>query len=157
MPSCRNNNRRNQTEVRAFNQNNFITSAVQINNPSIQTVAPNEQIAFLQTNYNTGVSFSTSNDFDDIFIVASGVYKISFSGILTTAQNQTATLAISLNGTPLPASEMSQYVVTEGPSSINLSTIFKVISPSAEIGVINLGDQIDITNAKLDIVRIGNF
>ena len=154
---CRRNNRRTQTPVRVFNQNNFIPSAVQVNSQATQTVVGGEEILFPQTDYNTGVSFSPRIDERGILIVASGVYKISFTGNITVSENKTVSLAIALNGTELWASRVNQFVLAEGPSNVTSSTIFKVISPSAEIGVINLGTEFDVQNAKLDIVRVGNF
>ena len=154
---CRRNNKRTQTSVRVFNQNNFIPSAVQVNNQAIQSVANGEEILFPQTNYNTGVSFSPRIDELGVTIVASGVYRIYFSGNISVTEAKTVSLAIALNGTELWASRVDQYVLPEGPSNVTSSTIFKVISPSAEIGVLNLGTEFNVQNAKLDIVRLGNF
>ena len=159
MAYCRRcNSRRNQVNVRVFNDNNFIPSTVQVSYPLTQNVNIDSEILFPQVDYNTGVSFSPRFDNYGVDIVAPGVYKITFTGVVTTAVNQTISLAISLNGEPLPQSEISQYVTTLGPQTINTTIIFKVISPSADIGVINTSaTQFDVTNAKLEIVRIGNF
>ena len=159
MACCRRTlQRRNSSpNVRDFNQNNFIPSAVEVFNPTTQTVEPGEELVFLQTNYNTGASFSTRFDGLGVDIVSSGVYKISFSGIATSSETQTVSLGISLNGSLFPQSEVSQLVLAEGPEIITTSLIFKVISPSADIGVIVTGENgFSIQNAKLDIVRIGN-
>ena len=159
MACCRRcGNRRNQTTVRVFNENNFIPSSVQVNYELTQTVAPDEEVVFLQTDYNTGVSFSPRIDNLGVDIVAPGVYKITFTGVLTTEADQIVNLAISLNGVPIPQSELSQYVTPVGPQTVMTTIIFKVISPSADIGVINTGStSFSVTNAKLDIVRTGNF
>lgn len=156
---CRRGNRRQNTvTVRNLNQNNFIPSTVEILNSGTQEVSPDEEIIFLQTNYNTGISFSPRSDNFGVDIVATGVYKITFQGNITVAENQTIGLAISLNGEPLPQSEILQYVTTDGPQSVMTTVIFKVLSPSADIGVINTGETtFEVTNAKLEIVRIGNF
>lgn len=160
MACCRRNvQRRNvNPSVRVFNQNNFIPSAVEIINPTTQNVGAGEELQFLQTNYNTGVSFSPRFDGLGVDIVASGVYKISFSGVVSAETNRIVSLAISLNGTIFSQSVVSQYVLADGPQIVTTSLIFKVISPSADIGVINTGlTDFDVLNAKLDIVRVGNF
>ena len=123
-----------------------------------QTVEPNEEVLFDQTNYNTGISFSPRLDNLGVDIIAAGVYQITFTGNITTTQNGTMSLAISLNGTAIPQSEITQYVSTNAPQSVATTIVFKVVSPPAEIGVINTGNlSFDITNAKLDIVKNGNF
>ncbi len=159
MACCRRcNSRRNQTSVRVFNDNNFIPSTVQVSYPLTQSVGENVEVLFAQVDYNTGVSFSPRFDELGVDIVAPGVYKITFTGVITTEADQTISLAISLNGEPLPQSEISQYVTTLGPQIVSTTVIFKVISPSADIGVINTGTtSFNLTNAKLDIVRTGNF
>lgn len=159
MACCRRcNSRRNQTNVRVFNDNNFIPSTVQVNYPLTQNVGENAEALFAQVDYNTGVSFSPRYDELGIDIVAPGVYKITFTGIVTTEANQTISLAISLNGEPIPQSEISQYVTTLGPQTVITTVIFKVISPNADIGIINTStNNFNLTNAKLEIVRTGNF
>lgn len=159
MACCRRcNSRRNQVSVRVFNDNNFIPSSVQVSYPLTQTVAAGEEILFAQVDYNTGVSFSPRVDGLGVDIVAPGVYKITFTGVISTEADQTINLAISLNGEPLPQSEISQYVLSIGPQTVYTTIIFKVISPSADIGVINTGStSFNVTNAKLDIIRTGNF
>lgn len=154
---CRNRNRR-QVQVRNLNQNNFIPSTIEIINPLLQTISPGEEMAFLQVNYNTGISFSQRSDNLGANIVATGIYKITFQGNITVGEAQTIGLAISLNGEPLTQSEILQYVEPLQPESVTTTVIFKVLSPTAEIGVINTGEgTFDVTNAKLEIVRIGNF
>ncbi len=154
---CRRSQRRTTT-VRNLDQNNFIPSAVEVFNSATQTVDPNEEILFLQTNYNTGVSFSVRNDNLGVDIVAAGVYKITFTGVASTAIDGNISLALTLNGVPFPQSEVTQYVTSVGPQIVSTTMIFKVVSPNADIGVINTGDiSFDITNAKLEIVRTGNF
>lgn len=158
--SCyrRSNSRRTQPQVRVFNDNNFIPSSVQVSYPLTQTISVDEEILFPQVDYNTGVSFSPRVDSLGVDIVTSGVYKITFTGIITTEADQTINLAISLNGEPIPQSEISQYVTSIGPQTVTTTIIFKVISPSADIGVINTGNTtFNVTNAKLDIIRTGNF
>ena len=158
--SCyrRSNSRRTQPQVRVFNDNNFIPSSVQVSYPLTQTISVDEEILFPQVDYNTGVSFSPRVDSLGVDIVAPGVYKITFTGIITTEADQTINLAISLNGEPIPQSEISQYVTSIGPQTVTTTIIFKVISPSADIGVINTGNTtFNVTNAKLDIIRTGNF
>ena len=159
MACCRRNcQRRNQPTVRVFNDNNFIPSSVQVSYPLTQVVEPNTEMLFPQVDYNTGVSFSTRVDNYGVDIVAPGVYKITFTGIITTQQDQTVSVAITLNGEPIPQSEISQLVLSQGPQTVYTTIVFKVISPSANIGVANIGtESFSITNAKLDIVRIGNF
>lgn len=149
--------RRNNVTVRNFEQNNFIPSAVELFYGATQTVANGEEITFLQTNYNTGVSFSPRLDNLGVDIVANGVYKITFQGTIETETDGVVSLGLSLNGTLLPQSEISQYVTTAGPETVTTTIIFKVVSPSADIGVINTGVAFNVTNAKLDIVRVGNF
>ena len=152
------NRRTNNVQVRNFDQNNFVPSAVEVFNSATQTVEPGEEILFLQTNYNTGISFSPRTDDLGVDIVAAGVYKITFQGVVTTAADGDISLGISLNGVVLPQSEITQYVLSAGPQTVTTTVIFKVISPSADIGVINTGStSFDVTNAKLDIVRTGNF
>jgi len=158
--SCyrRSNSRRTQAQVRVFNDNNFIPSSVQVSYPLTQTISVDEEILFPQVDYNTGVSFSPRVDSLGVDIVAPGVYKITFTGIITTEADQTINLAISLNGEPIPQSEISQYVTSIGPQTVTTTIIFKVISPGADIGVINTGNTtFNVTNAKLDIIRTGNF
>ena len=156
--ACNCNRRQRATTVRNLNQNNFIPSAVEIIYPLTQNVASNAEMLFLQTNYNTGVSFQVRNDNLGVDIIESGVYKITFQGTITSAIEEIVNVAITLNGEPLPQSEISQYVFTAGPQSVTTTIIFKVISPNADIGVINIGENdFDVTNAKLEIVRIGNF
>ena len=126
--------------------------------PLTQTVASDAEILFPQIDYNTGVSFSPRVDNLGVDIVAPGVYKITFTGIITVEADQIVSLAITLNGEPIPQSEISQLVLAQGPQTVYTTIVFKVISPNADIGVINLGDaEFSITNAKLDIVRNGNF
>ena len=159
--ACYRNNCRSrirQTQVRVYNENNFIPSAIEVFNPTTQNLVANQDISFLQTNYNTGVSFSSRLDNLGVDIVASGVYKISFTGTAIAEETLVSSFAITLNGEPLPQSEISQAVSESGPESIFTTIIFKVISPSASIGVINTSDEsFGLLNAKLDIVRIGNF
>ena len=159
MACCRRNcQRRNQPTVRVFNDNNFIPSSVQVSYPLTQTVASDAEILFPQRDYNTGVSFSPRVDTLGVDIVAPGVYKITFTGIITVEADQIVSLAITLNGETIPQSEISQLVLAQGPQTVYTTIVFKVISPNADIGVINLGDaEFSITNAKLDIVRNGNF
>ena len=160
MACCKRISQRRNTSVnvRVFNQNNFIPSAVEILGPTTQTANAGEELLFLQTNYNTGASFSPRLDGMGVDIVASGVYKISFTGVASSTQTQTVSLALALNGSPFPQSEVSQLVFANGPQIVSASTIFKVISPSANIAVVNSGvNSFNIQNAKLDIVRIGNF
>ena len=160
MACCRRTSQRRNSgaNVRVFNQNNFIPSAVELFNPTTQTLNAGEELIFLQTNYNTGASFSQRFDGMGVDIVASGVYKISFTGVASSVQTQTISLGLTLNGSLFPQSEVSQLVFTEGPQIVSASIIFKVISPSANIGVVNSGvNSFNIQNAKLDIVRIGNF
>lgn len=150
--------RQTRANVRVFDDNNFIPSAIEVNYPYKVSIAPSQELTFIQQIYNTGVSFSTRSDFLGVDIVTAGVYQIFFSGILTSASNLTASLAISLNGEPLPKSQILQYVTTDGPQLVFMSTIFKVISPRANIGVINNGmTTFDVANGKLIIVRVGNF
>ncbi len=149
---------RRQTTVRNLNQNNFIPSAIEIFNSLTQTVAPNEQIVFLQTNYNTGVSFSTDADNLGINIVETGVYKITFTGLASSGADETISLAITLNGEQFPQSEVSQSLLANSTSIVSTTMVFKVQSPNASIGAKNIGtSDFNLTNAKLDIVRIGNF
>ncbi|MBO7508073.1 MAG: hypothetical protein J6T39_00320, partial [Clostridia bacterium] len=123
-----------------------------------QTVAPDAEILFPQIDYNTGVSFSPRVDNLGVDIVAPGVYKITFTGIIIVEADQIVSLAITLNGESIPQSQISQLVLAQGPQIVYTTIVFKVISPNADIGVINLGDaEFSITNAKLDIVRTGNF
>lgn len=159
MACCRRcSQRRNQPTVRVFNDNNFIPSSVQVSYPLTQTVEPNAEMLFPQIDYNTGVSFSPRVDNYGVDIVAPGVYKITFTGIITSQQDQIVSLAITLNGEPIPQSEISQLVLSQGPQTVYSTIVFKVISPSADIGVANIGTTtFSITNAKLDIVRNGNF
>ena len=147
-----------RTTVRNLNQNNFIPSAVEVFNSLTQTIAPNEQIVFLQTNYNTGVSFSTDTDNLGINIVETGVYKITFTGLAASDVDETISLAITLNGEQFPQSEVSQSLFANSTSIVSTTMVFKVQSPNANIGVKNIGaSDFNLTNAKLDIVRIGNF
>lgn len=156
--ACYSRCRRATTTIRNYNQNNFIPSSVEISNLQTQTVEPNEEVVFDQTNYNTGISFSPRLDNLGVDIIAAGVYQITFTGNITTTQNGTMSLAISLNGTAIPQSEITQYVSTNAPQSVATTIVFKVVSPPADIGVINTGNlSFDITNAKLDIVKNGNF
>ena len=160
MPCCCRNRfrRRTQPTVRVFDDNNFIPSAVQLNYSLTQSMQPGEPVIFAETNYNTGASFSPRNDGLGVDIVTSGVYKISFTGTVRSTANQTIGIAISLNGSPIPQSEILQTIASDAYFAISSSTIFKVISPSADIGVLNVGtNSFELTNAKLDIVRIGNF
>ncbi len=157
---CRRTSRTRQTRanVRVFDDNNFIPSAIEVNYPYQVSLTPGQELTFVQQIYNTGVSFATRSDFLGVDIVTAGVYQIFFSGILTSTSNLTTSLAISLNGEPLPQSQTLQYVATDGPQSVFISTIFKVVSPRANIGVINTGTTtFDVANGKLIIVRIGNF
>ena len=150
--------RTNRTEVRVFNQNNFIPSAVQVNYSLTQPFNVGSELEFNETTYNTGVSFSPRQDGFGVDIVSAGVYKITFTGTATASQNLTASIAISLNGVAMPQSEVSQLITTEGPEILYTTIVFKVISPSANIDVINTGStNFSVTNAKLDIVRVGNF
>ena len=156
--ACNRRCRRISTTVRNYNQNNFIPSSVEVFNLTTQTVEPDEQVIFNQTNYNTGISFSPRLDNFGVDIIAAGVYQITFTGNITTTQNTNISLAISLNGSALPQSEITQYVLADGPQIVITTIIFKVVSPTAEIGIINTGNtSFDVTNAKLDIVRNGNF
>ena len=159
MACCRRNcQRRNQPSIRVFNDNNFIPSSVQVSYSLTQTVAPDAEILFPQIDYNTGVSFSPRVDNLGVDIVAPGVYKITFTGIIIVEADQIVSLAITLNGESIPQSQISQLVLAQGPQIVYTTIVFKVISPNADIGVINLGDaEFSITNAKLDIVRNGNF
>ena len=153
---CR--NRRTQTSVRVFSDNDFIPSTVQVSYPLIQSVDVNAEVLFPQVDYNTGVSFSPRIDNFGVDIVSPGVYKITFTGIITSETDQSISLAISLNGESIPQSRISQYVFAVGPQPVSTTVIFKVISPSADIGVINTGStRFSVENAKLDIVRTGNF
>lgn len=150
--------RQTTTTVRNFNQNNFIPSSVEVSYSLTQTVNPGEEVSFAQTNYNTGISFSPRADNLGIDIVAAGVYKITFTGNITTLENGNISLGISLNGTLIPQSEILQYVTTAGSETVISTIVFKVISPSADIGVVNNGNlSFNVSNAKLDIVRNGNF
>ena len=155
MACCRRcNQRRNQTTVRVFNQNNFIPSSVQVSYPLTQTVEPNAEILFPQTDYNTGVSFSPRVDDLGVDIVAPGVYKITFTGVITTEVDATILVAITLNGEPIPQSEISQFVSTNGPETVFTTIVFKVISPNADIGVMNTGTtNFFVTNAKLILIN----
>ena len=156
--ACYSRCRRATTTVRNYNQNNFIPSSVEMSFLLTQTVEANEQVLFNQTNYNTGISFSPRIDNLGVDIISAGMYQITFTGNITTTQNGTISLAISLDGTAIPQSEITQYVSTNGPQSVATTIVFKVVSPDAEIGVINTGGtNFDITNAKLDIVKNGNF
>ena len=147
-----------RTTVRNLNQNNFIPSAVQIFNSATQNVEPNQAITFLQTDYNTGVSFSVRNDNLGIDIVDAGVYTITFTGIVTNNADGDISLAISANGVAIPQSEVTQYVSQVGSQIVSTTIIFKVISPSVDIGVINTGNtSFIVRNAKLEIIREGNF
>ena len=158
MSCLRKNRRTTTTTVRNYNQNNFIPSSAEVIYPLTQTVAVGDEVLFSQTNYNTGVSFSPRTDNYGIDIVANGVYQITFTGNIVAGQNGNIQLAISLDGTALPQSEITQYVTTEGIQNVISTIIFKVTSPTADIGVINTGNlSFDLTNAKLDIVRNGNF
>lgn len=158
MACCNRRCRRISTTVRNYNQNNFIPSSVEVSNLSTQTVEPNGQVIFDQTNYNTGISFSPRLDNLGVDIISAGVYQITFTGNITTAQNGNISLAISENGTAIPQSEITQYVTTDGPQNVMTTIVYKVTSPNAEIGIINTGStNFDVTNAKLDIVRNGNF
>ena len=160
MACCRRcSTRRNtRTKVRVFNQNNFIPSAVQVNYSLTQLFEAGSELEFNETTYNTGVSFSPRQDGFGVDIVSAGVYKITFTGTATASQNLTASIAISINGVAIPQSEVSQLITTEGPEILYTTIVFKVISPSANIDVINTGStNFSVTNAKLDIVRVGNF
>lgn len=158
MACCNRRCRRITTTVRNYNQNGFIPSSAEVFNSTTQTVAPNAQVVFNQTNYNTGVSFSPRQDGLGIDIIAAGVYQITFTGSATTTQNGNISLAISQNGTVIPQSEITQYITTNGPQNVMTTIIFKVTSPNAEIEIINTGNtNFDVTNAKIDIVRNGNF
>lgn len=150
--------RANNVTVRNFDQNNFVPSAVEVFNSATQTVDPGEEVLFLQTNYNTGISFSPRNDNLGVDIIAAGVYKITFQGVVTSTADGNINLGISLNGLVLPQSEITQFVSSAGAQTVTTTIIFKVISPNADIGVINTGStSFDLTNAKMDIVRTGNF
>ena len=157
--NCRRGNRRQNTvTVRNLNQNIFIPSTIEIINSGNQIINQGEEIIFPETIYNTGISYSPRSDNFGVDIVATGVYKITFQGNVTVSENQTIGVAISLNGEPLPQSEILQYVTTAGPEAVTTTVISKVLSPSADIGVINAGENtFSVSNAKLDIVRIGNF
>lgn len=160
MACCGNNcrSRTRQTQVRVYNQNNFIPSVIEVFNPTTQTIVSQQDISFSQTNYNTGVSFSSRLDNLGADIVATGVYKITFTGIVEAESALVAGFAITLNGEPLPQSEIFQVVSESGPQTVFTTTIFKVISPSANIGVANIGNEsFNLLNAKLEIVRVGNF
>ena len=117
--------RRNNVTVRNFEQNNFIPSAVEVLYGATQTVANGEEITFLQTNYNTGVSFSPRLDNLGVDIVASGVYKITFQGIIDTEADGVVSLGLSLNGTLLPQSEILQYVTTAGPETVTTGALWR--------------------------------
>ncbi len=160
MACCRRccSRRNTRPEVRVFNQNNFISSAVQVNYSLSQLLEPDTETTFNETTYNTGVSFSPRIDGLGVDIVAPGVYKITFTATATATQDIIANFAIALNGVAIPQSEMSQLITTNGPQILFSTIIFKVISPSANINVINTGTTtFSVTNAKLDIVRVGNF
>ena len=156
---CRYRCSNRRTTVRNLNQNNFIPSAVQVFNAETQTVESEQEVVFLQTDYNTGVSFSVRNDNLGIDIVEAGVYKITFTGVVATNQAEgNISFAISANDVAIPQSEVTQYVSTDGSQIVSTTVIFKVVSPSVDIGVINTGTtSFSVTNAKLDIVRVGNF
>ena len=150
--------RQRRVQTRQFNDNNFIPSTVEVVSPEAQNVQPNQEILFLQTEYNTGVSFSPRVDDLGVDIVATGVYKIFFTGVVTTENDGVISVAITLNGEPIPASEVSQFVTANQPQIVTSSAVFKVLSPSADIGVMNIGNvNFSVTNAKLDIIRTGNF
>ena len=150
--------RRRRVETRTFNGNNFIPSNIEMIYPTTQTVAPDSAILFSQTNYNTGVSFSEQPSNLGVSIVSSGVYQISFSGVASVTENANISIAITLNEEPINSSVVSQYITSAGPQIVNTSIILKVIDPTVNIGVKNLNDvNFEITNAKLDIIRTGNF
>ena len=149
---CRN---RRQTQVRMLGDS-FIFSAVEITNPAVQTVNAGEEIAFSQSNINSGVSFRY-NGGNSIEIISSGVYKISFVGSATTTADSLINLGIAVNGTAQPITEISQSVFAGTYENVKTELILRVDNPSALISVLNTGaTNFDMLNPMLSIIRIGN-
>lgn len=158
MTCCsRNCNCRRQTPVRNTNDN-FIFSAVEVVQTELQTVETGNPVLFNNTVANTGVSFTYENGNEFVNIIASGVYKISFVGSITTTESSQVQLALASNDTAQLVSTITQNISTGEFENVKTEIILKVISPPNRISVLNTGNSsFNIQNAMLSIVRIGDF
>ena len=152
------NRQTQQTQVRQFDDNNFIPSSIEVFTLNAQTIAPNAEIPFSDTLHNTGVSFKFANGNSFVEVISSGIYRVGFVSSLKSATSEEINLSIAIDGTKQDASTIYQQLRENEFENVSTEMILRVTDTPVRISIINSSlATFNAHNSMLSIVRTGNF